>query len=213
MQGWMYDTGRIPMLEGRQRTHYDAFISYRREGGTDQALLLQKALKVRGFNAFVDLSNLDSGHYDKALLKHIAKAPNFIVLLSEHALDRCAAEGDWLRLEIARALATKRNIIPMLVPPFEFPPASQLPEEIRELTQHQGVPYYSKLLEGTVSKLIEMMQLPWWRSRRLRVSFVSVVAMSVIGLSVFFVTRYRREASLQLGQLEQAQQLQQKESH
>jgi hypothetical protein len=54
-------------------------------------------------------------------------------------LDRCVHPTDWLRQEIAHAIHTHRNIIPVLARGFSFPP--ELPADIATLPRHQGVEY------------------------------------------------------------------------
>lgn len=120
-------------------SRYDIFISYRRDGGDAQALFIREKLMQRGLRVFLDVTDLRKGYFDEALLNYIAETPNFLVILSLQSLDRCAAEGDWLRLEIAQAVKTRKNIIPVMMPSFRFP--NQLPEDIQTLPRHQGVEY------------------------------------------------------------------------
>ena len=122
-----------------QKSKYDIFISYRREGGDATALFLREKLMQRGLRVFLDIIDLHKGYFDDALLGCIAEAPNFLVILSVGSLDRCSHPSDWLRAEIAHAIRTHRNIIPVLARGFTFP--LELPEDIGTLPRHQGVEY------------------------------------------------------------------------
>ena len=94
----------------------DVFISYRREDGAAEARLIQAALAKNGLRAFLDVTDLAKGHFEESLLKQIKETPNFIVVLSAHALDSCVDNGDFLRREIACAIAAERNIFPVILP-------------------------------------------------------------------------------------------------
>ena len=79
---------------------FDVFVSYRREGGSQVARTVQQALKGK-CKVFLDVDTLGGGHFDTTLLSMIAVAPNFLLLLTEGSLNRCANDKDWLRREIA----------------------------------------------------------------------------------------------------------------
>jgi len=100
---------------------YDAFISYRRQYDAQTARLLLDELEDRGFRVFLDVEGLHHGLFDETLLQHISGTPNFIVILSKRSLDRAENEGDWFCREIAQAITSRKNIIPVLMPRFQFP--------------------------------------------------------------------------------------------
>lgn len=130
----------MPTTESSGQTHkYDLFISYRREGGDATALFLREKLTQRGLRVFLDIIDLHKGYFDEALLGCIADSRNFLVILSPGALDRCVNQTDWLRQEIAHAIKTHRNIIPVITRGFNFP--AELPADIATLPRHQGVEY------------------------------------------------------------------------
>jgi hypothetical protein len=133
--------------------HYDVFISYRRESDAAEARLIRSALTSRGLSVFLDVEDLKRGHFDLTLLSRIASAPNFLVILSSHSLDRCVDEQDWLRQEIAQAIKTGRNVIPVMMPSFQFP--RELPPDIRDLPRHQGVEYSHRFFDATIDKIMD----------------------------------------------------------
>lgn len=180
---------------------YDAFISYRRQYDSQTARLLLEALDGAGFKVFLDVEGLRTGRFDEALLKRISGTPNFIVILSERSLDRCAGDGDWFCREIAQAIKQGRNIVPVLMPAFEFPPESELPDEIKPLLAYQGVRYSHEFYEASVEKIISYLQASqsggrlshllatlrrWWSASRRggrRLRRASLTAMMLLAVS------------------------------
>lgn len=124
---------------------FDAFISYRRETGSELASLLKVQLENKYHKRiFLDIKELQQGRFDEALLKRIEETPNFILILSKSSLYRCNEKSDWLKREVMHALATRRNIITILNKDFEFPSEKEwalLPNEMRVLSSLNGIRY------------------------------------------------------------------------
>jgi hypothetical protein len=139
------------MIASRRRK-FDVFISYRRQGGAPEARLLRAELEKRSFRVFLDVEDVNSGFFDRTLLGHIEASSNFLLVLSPGALDRCTDPGDWLRQEIAHAITYQKNIIPVLLPRFTFPPV--LSEDIAELPRHQTIEYSHTLFAATLQKIL-----------------------------------------------------------
>lgn len=153
------ETGTAPELtSATERDKYDAFISYRRESGAAEARLIRSELRERKVRAFLDVDDLKSGHFDEALLRRITAAPNFIVILSPHALDRCSDKRDWLRQEIAQAVKTRRNIIPILLRGFEFPDRESLPDDLKPLPTHNGLEYSHKYFNAMIADILSYLR-------------------------------------------------------
>lgn len=77
----------------------DVFISYRRSNGSNLASLLKVHLQLHGYSVFLDVDGLKSGKFDVNILHSIQKAPNFVLVLTKSALDRCFDDHerkDWL---------------------------------------------------------------------------------------------------------------------
>jgi serine/threonine protein kinase len=137
---------------------YDVFISYRRESDAAEARVIKANLCAQNVRAFLDVDDLRSGHFDQSLLRRIAQTPNFIVILSPTSLVRCNDEGDWLRQEIAQALMTERNIIPVLLPGFVFPERNSLPEAIKDLSTHNGLKYFHEYVNEMIARIISYLR-------------------------------------------------------
>jgi len=149
-----HQTGPRLSTEGSRATEPVAFISYRREGGSDTARLVRAALQARGYAAFLDVENLGASHFDERLLAAIEQAPNFLLILSPGCLDRCHEPGDWLRREITYAIASRRNIVPLLKDGFVFPPPGSLPPDLADLPRHNGIPMSHVFFEAAIDKLV-----------------------------------------------------------
>lgn len=104
---------RISLHCRRRRRAYDVFISYRRESGTEIARALQLALKNLGYRVFFDYSSLQDGKFNEKIFDAIQTAKYFVLILTDGALDRCANDGDWVRVEIERALSLRKPIVPV----------------------------------------------------------------------------------------------------
>src|SRR5512136_2074588 len=96
---------------------YDVYMCYRDRSGADLARLVSAELARRGFRVFCE-DRLPGLAPDERRLKLIEETPDFVLLLTPGALDPCADAQDPMRLEIAHALRTGSNIVPILVPGY-----------------------------------------------------------------------------------------------
>ncbi len=133
---------------------YHLFISYRRKNGAEAARAIVERLRSLDVGAFMDVNSLDSGPFDEQLLSTIGATPNFIVILSEGSLDRCVNEGDWLRREMAHAIRTRRNIIPVTMDAFQWPEPDKLPGDVRALTAYHSLPYDQVYFDAFIDRLV-----------------------------------------------------------
>ncbi|KAF7489412.1 Sterile alpha and TIR motif-containing protein 1 [Sarcoptes scabiei] len=138
----------------------DVFISYRRSNGSQLASLLKVHLQLRGFSVFLDVERLEAGKFDNNLLNSIRQAKHFVLVLTANALDRCINDDeqkDWVHREIAQALNTKCNIIPIMES-FQWPEAEHLPEDIKPICHFNGVRWIHDYQEACVDKLERFMR-------------------------------------------------------
>jgi membrane-associated phospholipid phosphatase len=134
------------------------FISYRRETGSIMARIVQSELKKRGHLSFLDVDDLGPKQFGERLLREIESVPNFVVVLSPGSMDRCQAHDDWLRREISHAITTHRNIVPLMVDEFQYPPKEKIPDDLEELLHHNGVNYSHEYFAATFDKLADFLQ-------------------------------------------------------
>lgn len=130
---------------------YDIFISYRRQGGESTAKIISDRLKDLGHQVFYDVESLRSGAFNTKLYSVIEECNDVIVVLSPDSLDRCSNENDWVRLEIAHALRTGKNVIPVFLRGFVFPEV--LPADIETLRIQNGLEANSEFFDAFITKL------------------------------------------------------------
>jgi len=117
---------------------YNIFISYRRKGaGAGVAGELQAKLENRGYKVFLDVDNIASGEFPEQIDLAIRESSDFLLILSQGMLDRCADEEDWVRHEIVLAEQLGKNVIGVSLPGFVMPMAEELPVPLRDLPNKQ----------------------------------------------------------------------------
>ena len=142
---------------------YDVFISYRRTGGFELAEILYNRLTDLGYSVFLDIESLRSGKFNEALLQRIDECQDILLILPPNALDRCVNEDDWVRREIAWAIAKGKNIIPIYMNGFIMP--EELPEGMEELPIYNAIIASSKTFDQTLAEIVS-----WLHSKRLKQS-------------------------------------------
>jgi len=101
------------------RVEKTIFISYRRTY-ISWALAISQYLTHHGYDVFFDYQNINSGDFEKVIFENIMARAHFLILLAPSALERCENPNDMFRKEIELAFDSKRNIIPIMLPGFEF---------------------------------------------------------------------------------------------
>ena len=122
------------------------------------ALAIAQYLRTYGYGAFLAHQSMTNGPFKKVILKEIRTRAHFLVLLTPTSLDRCKEAEDWLRLEIEQALATKRNIIPVMLEGFDFNTpeiAAKLTGKLALLKEYHGLIVPKQLFEEAMTRLIE----------------------------------------------------------
>ena len=115
---------------------YDIFVSYRRSS-YDTANLIATRLRAAGYSVFFDMETLRSGKFNEQLFDVIDNCTDFLLVLPPQALDRCVNEDDWVRLEVCRAMARNKNIIPVMLNGFVWP--TPMPLGMEELCNYQAL--------------------------------------------------------------------------
>lgn len=85
----------------------DVFISYRRDGGSAYAGLLNRELRNHGLTSFLDTQAIGSGEFAKTIELSIKRTRNFLFLLTPGCLKRCfepqGVDHVLIEIEIAHA--------------------------------------------------------------------------------------------------------------
>lgn len=144
-------------LNSNKFMNYDIFISYKRKS-LATANNLYYRLTTRGYYTFFDLDEMKKDNFDVQLLHYIENAKDVFVILEEGSLDACKTEEwnkDWFCKEIAHAIKTKRNIIPILLGGYPMPNIDALPDELKELTKKNSPEFSFSYFEEYLNKLVE----------------------------------------------------------
>jgi Flp pilus assembly protein TadD len=124
-----------------ERIEKTVFLSYRRTNFL-WALNIVQNLTYHGYDVFFDYDGIASGDFERVILENITARAHFLVLLTPSALERCDDPADWLRREIETALATQRNIVPLMLEGFDFATpkiAIQLTGTLAALKRYNGL--------------------------------------------------------------------------
>lgn len=162
---------------------YDIFISYRRSS-YDTANLIATRLKAAGYSVFFDIETLRSGKFNEQLFHVIENCRDFILVLSPNALDRCQNMDDWVRLEVCKALETKKNIIPVMLNGFNWP--TPMPVGMEDLCVYQALSASSiEYFDLSIQKLQQryLKSKPHiYIPRFLRITGISIVFVAVFSI-------------------------------
>lgn len=121
------------------------FINYRREDTrADAARIRDRLVSAFGAtNVFMDVDNLMAGQrFDQELAKALGETDIFLAVMGARwpqiLYDRAQAGGrDYVREEIAQALARGIVVIPVMIERAPLPPQDWLPEDLKALVLHQ----------------------------------------------------------------------------
>lgn len=115
------------------------FLSYRRQISWALAQAVRGDLARHGFDVFMDTTGLDGGEFEQTLLAEVVGRAHFVVLLEPGSLEGIADPDDWLRREVAAALATGRNVVPVTARGLTMPDARDLPSDIARLASFNAL--------------------------------------------------------------------------
>ncbi len=192
---------------------YDIFISYRRKETADKAEHMFTLLEHAGYEGRVsfDRENLD-GRFDLEILRRLDECNDFIVVLAQdtlsdlkyedvgwyHKLANCTVDEfagiesdmkaagsclDFVRLEIARAIAKKKHIIPVVpikTVDYSFDELN-LPDDISLLIKEHAERYQDSrdfLFKDILPRIIKRLKSRPNKSRWLK--YLIAVSVSVI---------------------------------
>lgn len=168
------------------------FISYRRDDVPDVAARIRDSLAVRfgPRHVFMDVESLlPGGQFDEGLANALENSDILLVVIGprwgELMASRAASgETDFVRMEIAGALARKMAVIPVRVgdqgnlPPL--PRAAELPSDIRHFVRYQSQDLTYQSLGSGIDALIQAIVRLRRDEARKRTSAVSSVAQRTI---------------------------------
>jgi len=174
------------------KTTYDIFISYRREGGFETASLIAEKLRNAGYSVFFDLESLRAGKFNEQLLRVIENCKDFIIVLPKDALDRCMNETDWVRQEIIHAMKHGKNVIPVMLSGFQW--LETMPAGLEGLKNYQSVlarnhEHFNASMDTLKSFLKSKKGFTW---RRYKTYIISAMLLLSIATGVFLWNEYKK---------------------
>lgn len=160
---------------------YDIFISYRRDDGQQHARLIEKELKSRGYNVFLDYEELDKGLFDEKIVGAVSSAKIFLMVLTPLYLSRCNKEEDWVRKEIQLALSQKKEFVPV-VPDGQFKeiPKDQeegLPTDIKDVVNRiqRTEVFMGQMMKPSFDYLVKHRLRPFVRPKMMLKTWMTIV--------------------------------------
>ena len=119
------------------------FVSYRRTDAAGHAgrLYDQLANRFGAANVFKDLDSMEPGaDFAEVIEDTVARCDALIAVIGSDWLSpRLEDPDDWVRLEIAHALARKVRVVPVLVEGAKMPAPTDLPEDLSALSRRHAV--------------------------------------------------------------------------
>jgi hypothetical protein len=153
------------------------FVSYRRGDTRGEAGRLTDSLEnlLDAACVFRDTDDIPAGEeFDAVLNGELADTQAVVVLIGKQWLTELTArlarpEPDYVRMEVATALRSGKQVIPVLLQGAELPSAEQLPEDLRGLVGHQTLSVRDEAWNQDMGRLVDAIGRPYpWRRVLLR---------------------------------------------
>jgi hypothetical protein len=190
------------------------FISYRRDDSGGYAGRLFDILSTHfgRDHTYMDLDTIKGGDNFAAVIdEKLGQSDALLAVIGEQWLTiagadgvrRLDAPGDFVRMEIAKALERKVRVIPVLVGGATMPRAEDLPGELRPLAMHQAMDLRDAHFHADADLLINLLDKtvpgldPTWeaKSRRFSIPIAAALAAVVVLVGGFVVYRQMRTAA------------------
>lgn len=145
------------------------FISYRRDDSRHAAGRLADDLAA-AFGAqsiFRDVESIAPGvDFEVALDQALANCavmlvvigPRWATITDREGRRRLDQPNDWIRMEVARALARNVRLIPVMLEDTPLPDVAALPEDLRGLVRRQALPLSDGRWKGDLARLVETLE-------------------------------------------------------
>jgi TIR domain len=175
------------------------FISYRREDSSGYAGRLFDILSANfgKENTYMDLDTIKGGdNFETVIEDKIGQCDVLLAVIGERWLTitgvdgarRLDMAGDFVRLEIAKALERGVRVIPVLVGGATMPHQDDLPSDLRPLSFHQAMDLRDAHFHADADQLMDELNktVPGitTRPRKLKSSRLALVVSSVLAIAV-----------------------------
>jgi len=167
------------------------FVSYRRDDAGGHAGRLVDRLRTHfgAENVFADVDDIRLGvDYRSVLRQAVQTCQMMIVVIGRRWLGerdagtgarRIHAADDWVRIEVAEALARDIQVVPVLVQGSALPTAADLPADLAGLASRQATALNDAQWDATVAELMRRLGSSQARRRIRWAAAVAVVALVV----------------------------------
>jgi TIR domain-containing protein len=193
--GIVASAAAIPFL--RMRWGRTVFVSYRRADGAEESARIAGKLAQRfgRGRVFLDVRSIRPGENFRISIERklrtcdavlVLMGPQWATLTDESGAIRLQQEDDMVRVEVAAALESGALVIPVLLRGARLPERNQLPPDLRNLLDLQGLTLPAEQVEGWLPVLIETVSRANVRRTPLMV-LLSHFAIAVL-LFVFYLT-------------------------
>lgn len=145
----------------------NVFISYRRDDAAGYARAIYEALTERFSpeRVFMDVDAIEPGlPFDEVIRDAVGKCEVLLVLIGARWLaprseggTRLDDERDFVRIEIAAALARKIRVIPVLLDGAPMPKEAELPEPLRGLVWRNAIELSNTRFNADIDRLAEVL--------------------------------------------------------
>jgi len=147
----------------------DIFISYRREDSAGHTRSLADHLKMRfgQDSIFKDVDTINPGDdFEREIKQAVGSCKVLIAVIGRDWLSASDADGsrrldkptDYVRLEIATALARNIKVIPVLVERAPMPNQDALPEDLRKLATRNAIEFHDQSWESDFGRLAAILR-------------------------------------------------------
>jgi hypothetical protein len=142
------------------------FISYRREDDAGQAGRISDLLESE-FEIFMDVDAIRFGvDFVEAINEAVAKCDVLIAVIGRDWLDtrdeagdrRLDNPNDFVRVEVAAALARQIPVIPILVDGAKIPKPAQLPTDLQQLARRNALDLRNAAFRADMGRLVQQLK-------------------------------------------------------
>lgn len=135
------------------------FLSYRRALSLDLTARVRDHLVAQKYDVFFDIANIPSGRFGQIILREIGARRLFVPILVPACFVRAVDPDDWFRREVERALASRRQIVPLIAKGFSFDEerrrtGGDLPGQLEELSSFHYIELHDGYFEAAMNKLV-----------------------------------------------------------
>lgn len=165
---------------------YDVFLSYKRDGGAEEAELVRSELLKRGFRRsriFMDTYNVGEGKFPVKILEALKESEAVVVIITRRSLDGVKDESNWI-LEIRTAMELGKKIVPVYFDDIRELDRSLLPESIRDFPDTNAVPYVHQYAKASFDYLKSLLRKPFTVPRKVKVGAGVTAGLAAVATAV-----------------------------